>query len=90
MHIQDIVQYIDYNNNCLSSHSIDPYVVLHRGMDIIHQAEVIKNTLNPIWKPFIVSVERLCNNDPDVPISVSCRDWDGDVSNVYCTIKLQL
>jgi hypothetical protein len=55
---------------------IDPHVLFSRGLDRIYTTEVITKTCDPVWQPFIVSVERLCNNDPDVPVKVSCWDWD--------------
>ena len=30
-----------------------------------HRTEVIKNTLNPTWKPFTIQARALCNGDYD-------------------------
>ena len=32
---------------------------------VVHKTEVIKNTLNPTWRPFTVPVRALCNGDYD-------------------------
>lgn len=32
---------------------------------ICHKTEVIKNTLNPVWQAFKISVRALCNGDYD-------------------------
>ncbi|XP_053481110.1 uncharacterized protein LOC128607889 isoform X1 [Ictalurus furcatus] len=32
---------------------------------ICHKTEVMKNTLNPVWKPFSIPVRALCNGDYD-------------------------
>lgn len=47
----------------------------------VHSTEVIKNSLNPVWKPFTVTSQKLCNNDPDRQIKVTCYDWDSDGSH---------
>ena len=31
----------------------------------VHRTEVIKNTLNPTWKPFTIHARALCNGDYD-------------------------
>ena len=45
---------------------------------ICHKTEVIKNTLNPNWKPMAVPVRVLCNGDHDRTIKVDVYDWDRD------------
>ena len=37
-----------------------------------HKTEVIKNTLNPTWKPFQIPVAKLCNGDYDRYVS---KNW---------------
>ncbi|MEQ2218425.1 Copine-2, partial [Xenoophorus captivus] len=39
---------------------------------------VIKNTLDPVWKPFTVPLISLCNGDVDRSIKVLCYDYDND------------
>ncbi|XP_071497871.1 copine-8-like isoform X1 [Diadema antillarum] len=61
----------------------DPYLVFHRcnednSFTICHKTEVIKNTLDPVWRPFKLLVRTLCNGDLDRTIKVECFDWDSD------------
>uniref|UniRef100_A0AAY4DPX1 Copine-2 n=1 Tax=Denticeps clupeoides TaxID=299321 RepID=A0AAY4DPX1_9TELE len=54
----------------------DPYLEFHKqGEDgkwmLVHRTEVIKNTLDPVWKPFTVPLISLCNGDVDRNIKVS-------------------
>ncbi|KAK3103604.1 hypothetical protein FSP39_020468 [Pinctada imbricata] len=61
----------------------DPYLVFYRANEdnsytIVHKTEVIKNTLNPTWKPFTIHARALCNGDYDRSIRVECYDWDSD------------
>uniref|UniRef100_A0A1I8GFX3 C2 domain-containing protein n=1 Tax=Macrostomum lignano TaxID=282301 RepID=A0A1I8GFX3_9PLAT len=42
-----------------------------------YRTEVIKNTLDPDWKPIKVSVDRLCGGDFRREIRFRCYDWDG-------------
>ncbi|WAR25868.1 CPNE8-like protein [Mya arenaria] len=46
----------------------DPFLIFYRAnpdgsYTVTHKTEVIKNTLNPTWKPFCVSAKTLCNGD---------------------------
>ncbi|OXB75855.1 UNVERIFIED_CONTAM: hypothetical protein H355_016610 [Colinus virginianus] len=43
--------------------------------------QVIKNNLNPVWRPFKVSLNSLCYSDMDKPIKVECYDYDSDGSH---------
>nr|XP_020442919.1 copine-2-like [Monopterus albus] len=61
----------------------DPYLEFHKqGEDgkwmLVHRTEVIKNTLDPAWKPFTVPLISLCNGDVDRSIKVLCFDYDND------------
>ncbi|KAF3854432.1 hypothetical protein F7725_022487 [Dissostichus mawsoni] len=61
----------------------DPYLEFHKqGEDgtwmLVHRTEVIKNTLDPSWKPFTVPLISLCNGDVDRNIKVLCYDYDND------------
>ena len=42
----------------------------------MHRTEVVKNTLDPIWKPIHISGQKLCNGDQEKPIKIECFDWD--------------
>ncbi|XP_070558372.1 copine-8-like isoform X2 [Ptychodera flava] len=66
----------------------DPYLVFHRCNEdmtytLCHKTEVIKNNLNPVWKPFKLSVRALCNGDLDRTIKVECFDWNSDGSSDF-------
>jgi hypothetical protein len=59
----------------------DPYLTFSRmntdqTWSVIHRTEVIKNTLDPIWKPFELPLARLNDGDMDRPILIQCYDWD--------------
>uniref|UniRef100_A0A8C1DZR4 Copine-2 n=1 Tax=Cyprinus carpio carpio TaxID=630221 RepID=A0A8C1DZR4_CYPCA len=61
----------------------DPYLEFHKQGDdgkwmMVHRTEVIKNTLDPVWKPFTVPLISLCNGDVDRNIKVLCYDYDND------------
>uniref|UniRef100_A0A8C8CU43 Copine-2 n=1 Tax=Oncorhynchus tshawytscha TaxID=74940 RepID=A0A8C8CU43_ONCTS len=48
----------------------DPYLEFHKQGDdgkwmLVHRTEVIKNTLDPVWKPFTVPLISLCDGDVD-------------------------
>ena len=36
----------------------------------LYNVQVIDNTLNPVWKPFDVAVQKLCNGDLDRSVKV--------------------
>uniref|UniRef100_H2Z3Y2 Copine-3 n=1 Tax=Ciona savignyi TaxID=51511 RepID=H2Z3Y2_CIOSA len=48
---------------------------------LAHRTEVVKNNLNPTWKPFVVPIQSLCGGDWDRKIKVMCNDWDSDGSH---------
>ncbi|KAK1785412.1 hypothetical protein P4O66_018256, partial [Electrophorus voltai] len=74
----------------------DPYLEFHKqGEDgkwmLVHRTEVIKNTLDPVWKPFTVPLISLCNGDVDRNIKVLCYDYDNDgghdfIGEFYATV----
>ena len=43
---------------------------------ITHQTEHLMDTLNPVWKGFWVSSQKLYNGDQDAPITIECWDWE--------------
>nr|XP_023411337.1 copine-2 isoform X5 [Loxodonta africana] len=45
---------------------------------LVHRTEVIKYTLDPVWKPFTVPLVSLCDGDTEKPIRVMCYDYDND------------
>ncbi|XP_072267063.1 copine-3 [Pyxicephalus adspersus] len=64
----------------------DPYLEFYRQGDdgrwqMVHRTEVVKNNLNPVWKPFKIPLRSLCNGDMEKPIRVECYDYDSDGSH---------
>src|ERR1700691_6272542 len=61
----------------------DPYMCILRAntdgsYSAVHKTEVIKNTLNPTWRPFQLSVQALCNGDYERQLKIEIYDWDQD------------
>ncbi|XP_018411263.1 PREDICTED: copine-3-like, partial [Nanorana parkeri] len=53
----------------------DPYLEFYRQADdgrwqMVHRTEVVKNNLNPVWRPFKIPLRSLCNGDMEKPIRV--------------------
>jgi hypothetical protein len=66
----------------------DPYFVISKLVDggqysVVHRSEVIKNTLNPTWKPFQKSVVELCNGDYNRSLKFDVYDWDSNGTHDY-------
>ncbi|XP_053323189.1 copine-3 [Spea bombifrons] len=66
----------------------DPYLEFYRQTEdgrwqMVHRTEVIKNNLNPVWKPFRIPLRSLCNGDFDKAIKVECYDHDNDGSHDF-------
>ncbi|XP_007432373.1 copine-3 [Python bivittatus] len=64
----------------------DPYLEFHKQISegkwvMVHRTEVIKNNLNPVWRPFKISLNSLCYGDMDKTIKVECYDYDNDGSH---------
>uniref|UniRef100_A0A3P9IUJ8 Copine-3 n=1 Tax=Oryzias latipes TaxID=8090 RepID=A0A3P9IUJ8_ORYLA len=63
----------------------DPYLEFYRQTDstwqLAHRTEVVKNNLNPTWRPFRIPLQSLCGGDLDKPIKVECYDYDSDGSH---------
>uniref|UniRef100_A0A8C9UB09 Copine-2 n=1 Tax=Serinus canaria TaxID=9135 RepID=A0A8C9UB09_SERCA len=61
----------------------DPFLEFHKpGEDgkwmLVHRTEVIKYTLDPVWKPFTVPLVSLCDGEMEKMIKVVCYDYDSD------------
>ncbi|XP_059523953.1 copine-2 isoform X1 [Myotis daubentonii] len=61
----------------------DPFLEFYKPGDdgkwmLVHRTEVIKYTLDPVWKPFTVPLVSLCDGDMEKPIQVICYDYDND------------
>ncbi|KAJ0059820.1 hypothetical protein NL108_013136 [Boleophthalmus pectinirostris] len=56
----------------------DPFLEFFKatelGWQLAHRTEVVKNNLNPIWRPFRVSLRALCGGDVEKTIKVDCYD----------------
>ncbi|XP_020778827.2 copine-3-like isoform X1 [Boleophthalmus pectinirostris] len=63
----------------------DPYLEFFKqtetGWQLAHRTEVVKNNLNPSWRPFRIPLQSLCGGDMDKPIKVECYDYDNDGSH---------
>ncbi|XP_060567238.1 copine-3-like [Ruditapes philippinarum] len=64
----------------------DPYLQISKGnsdgsWQVIHRTEVVKNNLNPSWRPFSLPVHTLCAGDKSKPIQFEVLDWDSDGSH---------
>ncbi|XP_043563078.1 copine-2 isoform X2 [Chiloscyllium plagiosum] len=61
----------------------DPYLEFYKQEEdekwmLVHRTEVIKNTLDPVWKPFSMPLVSLCNGDVEKTIKILCYDYDND------------
>ncbi|XP_076035926.1 copine-8-like isoform X2 [Oratosquilla oratoria] len=75
----------------------DPFLIFYRcQLDNtyvpVHKTEVIKNTLNPVWKPMVVPLRILCGGDYERMIKIECYDYDNDgghdlIGECYTTMK---
>ncbi len=56
----------------------DPFLKFFKkignNLVLVHKTEMIKDNLNPIWKPFEISSLKLCNGDEKQYFRVEC--WD--------------
>jgi Ca2+-dependent lipid-binding protein len=43
---------------------------------LVHQTEVVMNTLNPEWQPFELTIEQLCDGETSNQLKIECFDWD--------------
>ncbi|XP_065114604.1 copine-3 isoform X1 [Paramisgurnus dabryanus] len=63
----------------------DPYLEFYRqtetGWQLAHRTEVVKNNLNPCWRPFKISLQSLCGGNMEKPIKIECYDYDNDGSH---------
>ncbi|KAM9774644.1 copine-3-like isoform 2-T3 [Syngnathus typhle] len=52
----------------------DPYLEFYKqtqtGWQLAHRTEVVKDNLNPTWRPFRIPLQSLCGGDLDKPIKV--------------------
>ncbi|KAK2858643.1 hypothetical protein Q5P01_003263 [Channa striata] len=57
----------------------DPFLEFYKqtetGWQLAHRTEVVKNNLNPVWRPFRISLLSLCGGNVEKPIKVDCYDY---------------
>jgi hypothetical protein len=63
----------------------DPYLQFCRArpdgtFDTVHQTEIVKNTLDPVWRPFQLKNILLGSND-DAMFRINVIDWDANSSH---------
>ena len=66
----------------------DPYINIYRANEgntwtLVKKTEVIKNTLDPSWQPFSMTVDALCRGDYDRSLKFEVVDWNSDGSADY-------
>jgi Ca2+-dependent lipid-binding protein len=47
----------------------------------VHRTETISSNLNPVWKPFAVDLDKLCNGDLNAKFKLQC--WDEDALSTH-------
>lgn len=56
---------------------------------VIYKTEQLKKTTNPVFKPFSLNIQRLCNGDYDRPLTLKVMDgYDADNLKIMGQIKL--
>ncbi|KAL8612435.1 hypothetical protein ACOMHN_008420 [Nucella lapillus] len=66
----------------------DPYLEVLRmtpdgSWQMVHRTEVVKNNLNPRWRPFEIPMHTLCGGNKQQTIKFDVYDWDSDGSHDY-------
>lgn len=66
----------------------DPYLEVLRmtpdgSWQLVHRTEVVKNDLNPRWRPFEISMHTLCRGNKQQTIKFDIYDYDSDGSHDY-------
>ncbi|KAL1130705.1 hypothetical protein AAG570_011946 [Ranatra chinensis] len=64
----------------------DPFLEIFKATEsgnyvLVHRTEVIKNTLNPVWKEVCIPVRKLCNGDYERSLKIVCYDWNSSGSH---------
>lgn len=59
----------------------DPYFVVYKSLGNnqwgeLYKSEIVKDTLDPVWNPFELHEQALCNSDRSRPIKFEVYDWD--------------
>ncbi|XP_011487055.1 copine-3 isoform X2 [Oryzias latipes] len=65
----------------------DPFLEFFKqtetGWQLAHRTEFVKNTLNPVWKPFRIPMQSLCGGDVEKSIKVDCYDYNNSGSHDF-------
>ncbi|KAM9332389.1 copine-3-like isoform 2-T3 [Pholidichthys leucotaenia] len=65
----------------------DPFLEFFKqtqtGWQLAHRTEVVKNNLNPVWRPFRIPIQSLCGSDVEKPIKVDCYDYNNSGSHDF-------
>ncbi|KAI3355082.1 hypothetical protein L3Q82_017957 [Scortum barcoo] len=65
----------------------DPFLEFYKqtgtGWQLAHRTEVVKNNLNPVWKPFRIPMQSLCGGDVEKSIKVDCYDYNNSGSHDF-------
>lgn len=68
----------------------DPFINIYRANEgvgspwtLVKRTEVIKNTLDPSWRPFDMTADALCRGDYDRSLKFEILDWNSDGSTDY-------
>ncbi|XP_070708665.1 copine-3-like isoform X2 [Pempheris klunzingeri] len=65
----------------------DPFLEFYKqtetGWQLAHRTEVVKNNLNPIWRPFRIPLQSLCGGDVEKSIKVDCYDYNSSGSHDF-------
>ncbi|CAF98784.1 unnamed protein product, partial [Tetraodon nigroviridis] len=65
----------------------DPFLEFYKrnetGWQLAHRTEVVKNNLNPTWRPFRIPLQSLCGGDVERPIKVDCFDHNNSGSHDF-------
>lgn len=64
----------------------DPFLEIYKSSEggdyvLVHKTEVIKSTLNPRWKKFVISAKTLCNADFKRVLKFRVWDWNMSGNN---------
>ncbi|KAK2858644.1 hypothetical protein Q5P01_003264 [Channa striata] len=63
----------------------DPFLEFFKqtetGWQLAHRTEVVKNNLNPAWKPFCIPLQSLCGGDVEKSIKIDCYDYNSSGSH---------
>lgn len=58
----------------------DPYFILSKSVNgswaQVYKSEIVKKTLDPIWKPFSLTSKQFYDNNQNYPLKIDVFDWD--------------